>query len=187
MAIVNHIIAVKKIKKPTIVKVLSTWRLQNIIEPRWWFQRLLQVIEPYFSIKLQILLAHCWIFYLVIDVKASCGTNYQKMVQMFCQAPRGKLCRLWFLCTREFQSVTALPCLNGDTSICMHIDGSCTPALTDTECTVLQGIQKKLDCLLSAQIKLEASHVDSFSTILSPQNIAGGNWRFLTSAHLLLW
>lgn len=78
---------------------------------------------------------------------------------MLFQAHRGELCRLWLLHTREFQSVTALPCLNGDTSICTHIDLSCTPALTFIECTVLQRIKKELDCLLSAQIKLEVSHV----------------------------
>lgn len=100
------------------------------------------------------------------------------MVQKFFQAHRGQLRRLWVLCTREFQSVTALPCLNGGTSTCTHIDDSCTPALTDIECTGLQRTQKELDCLLNAPSKLEASRIASLSTVFSPQNIAGGNWRF---------
>lgn len=41
---------------------------------------------------------------------------------------------------KRIQSVTAVLCLNGVTSVCAHIDDSCTPALTDIECTVLQRI-----------------------------------------------
>lgn len=96
---------------------------------------------------------------------------------MLFQAHKVKLHKWWLLCTREFQSVTALLCLNKDTSICTHIDNSCTPGF-DTEFTVLQSIQKELRCVLIDRSKLEASHVASFSTVLSPHNTGGVNLTF---------
>lgn len=47
----------------------------------------------------------------------------------------------------EFESATALACLNRDTGI---TDDSGAPALTETGCTALQSVQRELDCLLSA-------------------------------------
>lgn len=91
---------------------------------------------------------------------------------MLFQAHRGSFCGLLLSCAREFQNVTALACLNKDTSI---MDDSNAPDLTDIGCTVLQSIQKQTGCLLSAWREVETFHITSFSTAFSTQNIAVGN------------
>lgn len=71
MTVVNHMVIVIKIKKQNKTKHGESLKYLETAnyDRRWWFSRLLQVIEPYFSIKLQFLLVYCWIFYLFIDVK----------------------------------------------------------------------------------------------------------------------